>query len=83
MARHGRERQYLKIHKRARWATSDAQAAAHGDGVDTAPMPSAKQLRIFAVANAVPFIGFGAMDNFIMIQVRTRPLLICTIYSSE
>ncbi|XP_012152047.1 uncharacterized protein LOC100876782 isoform X2 [Megachile rotundata] len=35
--------------------------------VETVPEPSVKDLILVAIANAIPFIGFGFLDNFIMI----------------
>ncbi|XP_015110228.1 uncharacterized protein LOC107036645 isoform X1 [Diachasma alloeum] len=35
--------------------------------VETVPQPQRKDLMRVAVANAIPFIGFGFLDNFIMI----------------
>ncbi|KAG7196681.1 hypothetical protein KM043_016013 [Ampulex compressa] len=35
--------------------------------VENVPEPSAKVLMLVAIANAIPFIGFGFLDNFIMI----------------
>lgn len=35
------------------------------DGKGT--MPTAAQLRMIAIHNALPFVGFGFLDNFIMI----------------
>lgn len=32
-----------------------------------APRPSAEQLQMMAIHNALPFVGFGFLDNFIMI----------------
>jgi len=44
---------------KAEWQTFQDKSAA---------MPSSLQLRRHAIACAVPMVGFGAMDNFIMIQ---------------
>lgn len=35
--------------------------------VETVPEPSTKDLILVAISNAIPFIGFGFLDNFIMI----------------
>ncbi|XP_003698875.1 uncharacterized protein LOC100869930 isoform X1 [Apis florea] len=35
--------------------------------VETVPEPSTKVLILVAISNAIPFIGFGFLDNFIMI----------------
>ncbi|XP_017880846.1 uncharacterized protein LOC108625377 isoform X2 [Ceratina calcarata] len=35
--------------------------------VETVPEPSTKDLVLVAISNAIPFIGFGFLDNFIMI----------------
>ncbi|KAK9297863.1 hypothetical protein QLX08_008614 [Tetragonisca angustula] len=35
--------------------------------VETVPEPTTKELVLVAIANAIPFIGFGFLDNFIMI----------------
>jgi len=35
---------------------------------NTAERPSVAALRTLFVASAVPMVGFGAMDNFVMIQ---------------
>ncbi|XP_076290841.1 uncharacterized protein LOC143214093 isoform X2 [Lasioglossum baleicum] len=35
--------------------------------VENVPGPSTKNLILVAIANAIPFIGFGFLDNFIMI----------------
>ncbi|KAL6422935.1 hypothetical protein ACFW04_010441 [Cataglyphis niger] len=35
--------------------------------VETVPEPTTKDLMLVAIANAIPFVGFGFLDNFIMI----------------
>lgn len=35
--------------------------------ISQAPLPSARQMKIYALHHFVPFIGFGFFDNFIMI----------------
>ncbi|XP_043787710.1 uncharacterized protein LOC122712270 isoform X1 [Apis laboriosa] len=35
--------------------------------VETVPEPSTKDLILVAISNAIPFIGFGFLDNFIMV----------------
>lgn len=35
--------------------------------VETVPEPSTKDLILVTISNAIPFIGFGFLDNFIMI----------------
>ncbi|CAL7947407.1 unnamed protein product [Xylocopa violacea] len=35
--------------------------------VETVPEPTTKDLVLVAISNAIPFIGFGFLDNFIMI----------------
>ena len=36
--------------------------------VDTLPTPTARQLRIVGLRSAIPMVGFGFMDNIVMIQ---------------
>mmetsp|Transcript_74250 Transcript_74250/g.198069 ORF Transcript_74250/g.198069 Transcript_74250/m.198069 type:complete len:449 (+) Transcript_74250:20-1366(+) len=41
----------------------------HSDGAGEVPQPSNHQMRVYALACAVPMVGFGFMDNMVMIQV--------------
>ena len=56
--------------RRAKTLASEAGGAeAAGEAAPAAAeMPSAEQLRIIFVHSAVPMIGFGFMDNMVMIQ---------------
>lgn len=55
--------------RRAKTLASEEGAEAAGEAAPAAAeMPSAEQLRIIFVHSAVPMIGFGFMDNMVMIQ---------------
>ena len=45
------------------------------DSVD--PPPTRRQLLLTAVSNALPFIGFGFLDNAVMIVAVSTPLFLC------
>ncbi|XP_015110229.1 transmembrane protein 65 isoform X2 [Diachasma alloeum] len=46
---------------------AEYEADPWGEQFETVPQPQRKDLMRVAVANAIPFIGFGFLDNFIMI----------------
>ena len=52
------------------------------DGMEyTVREPSFRQLRRVSVISAVPFIGFGIMDNAIMIVVSAAGAAVCLAHS--
>lgn len=44
-----------------------AAASAEGASISEIPNPSYKDLRLVALGQAIPFLGFGLMDNMILI----------------
>ena len=56
-------------HEFSAWMAKQAAAAAEASGAAAAAVtaPTARQLGLFGLNVAIPMIGFGFMDNFIMI----------------